>query len=794
MENPLVTPQVIETVSEPLYRPFVAYTLAKIPDEFHPTILTEYADRSPDGANPKANEWLRESVGATFEGAGLPVNANDDDISRYADKKSKIISDLLANQMFTTPESVIYLIEEICANAGIHALSQKSLESKIQRVCDPKWWRKRLKKDLMQKREAGAIKLGLVHSKAGLYLSNHGLDRYRQSNKRSLEYLQSMEVVNELGEVLDLAEIYDSNVSNPKIRFVEMVIRAKGLEDYANQLGYVGIFATQTCPSRMHARHSESGRRNCKYDGTTPKEAHQYLGKQWAKARAAFKREGINPLFVRIAEPHHDGTPHWHTLIFVKPEHKDKLIEIMRHYALEHDGNERGAKESRFKYEEIDRSKGSAVGYIIKYIAKNIDGKNVGVDFESGNEDATDTVERVTAWARTWGIRQFQFSENCPVTIYRELRKQRTKPKFESMYPHWEAADRGDFCAFINAMAIAPMKLVTEAQQSTRYSNEQIEIIKGVELNGEYLETRVHTWVFRKKDSHAVPWTCVNNCTGFKKIKPFWVNDSLINGLEAFEGKYKKPSKMRHIHTIENHLQEEGVSREKNSTKTKAKVKRGYYYPNNMTRWSYFMQAIEPVSDAINEAFPQYHPMWIIRSQAKTANSISFKYLRQYILGITQKQCSAYLRVSESVVGKWESGKSPVPFVVYELLRLLSESVHFKLSNHEWQGWFIDLDGRLVSPDRGSLSFAPHELSFVRETHQLASSLRAENKLLRDQVKHLEGQNQVNETKNQNIGLLDELVAIQERLTQLTAQMTQNNVVSIREKKTTQSEIEVKVA
>jgi len=556
---PNVTPQIANVVSEPLYRPFIASKLAKVPSEFHAHLLNEYADRSIDGANPKANTWLRESVDASFENGGLPLTASDDEITNYAESKSKMIRDLLATQMIRTPESIIDWIESVCKNAGITAPHQKTLMSKVERVCDANWWRRRLRKDLMQKREAGAINMGLVHSNAGLYISDFGLERQRQSNKRSLEFLQSIELINELGEVLNLDEIFNSNVSNPQIRFYEMITRAKGLEDYANQLGLIGLFVTNTCPSHMHARHRESGKRNSKYDGTTPKEAHQYLGRQWAKARAEFKREGINPLFIRIAEPHHDGTPHWHTLIFVKPEQRNNLIAIMRHYALEHFGNERGAKESRFKCEDINPSKGSAVGYIVKYLAKNIDGKCVGLDYESIGEDAASTVERVTAWARTWGIRQFQFSEHCPVTIYRELRKVRNMPNIESMQPHWSACDKGDFHGFINSMVIAPMTLVTEFKQSSRYPDEQIEIIKGVELNGAFLETRIHTWVLRKKDSPAVPWTCVNNCTELipkkEKIKPFHVKKSHVNGLEEFEGKYKKPKNEKHHHTNENNYQ-----------------------------------------------------------------------------------------------------------------------------------------------------------------------------------------------------------------------------------------------
>lgn len=37
--------------------------------------------------------------------------------------------------------------------------------------------------------------------------------------------------------------------------------------------------------------------------------------------------------------------------------------------------------------------------------------------------------------------------------------------------------------------------------------------------------------------------------------------------------------------------------------------------PSQKTRWAYYVQAIEPKSDAINRAFPDYHPQWVVQSQ-----------------------------------------------------------------------------------------------------------------------------------------------------------------------------------
>ncbi|MCX8578836.1 replication endonuclease, partial [Gilliamella sp. B2717] len=59
---------------------------------------------------------------------------------------------------------------------------------------------------------------------------------------------------------------------------------------------------------------------------------------------------------------------------------------IMRTYALDEDGDEPGAQENRFKFVDIDKQRGSATGYIAKYISKNIDGYQLAdeVDDETG--------------------------------------------------------------------------------------------------------------------------------------------------------------------------------------------------------------------------------------------------------------------------------------------------------------------------------------------------------------------------------------------------------------------------
>lgn len=71
---------------------------------------------------------------------------------------------------------------------------------------------------------------------------------------------------------------------------------------------------------------------------------------------------------MRVVEPHHDGTPHWHMMLFCKPGQRKAINEIMRRYALKEDGHEKGAAKQRFESRHLNQ--GGAAGYIAKYIAK----------------------------------------------------------------------------------------------------------------------------------------------------------------------------------------------------------------------------------------------------------------------------------------------------------------------------------------------------------------------------------------------------------------------------------------
>lgn len=201
-----------------------------------------------------------------------------------------------------------------------------------------------------------------------------------------------------------LAELAARSVANPEIRRGELMTRIRGFEEVAVRVGHVADFWTVTCPSRMHSKRvgaSGSTEDNPTFDCTNPREAQRYLVRLWGRVRAAWARAGVEVYGFRIAEPHHDGTPHWHVMVFMSARHRDTARDIVRRYAMADSHDEPGAERHRFKAVGIDAGKGTAAGYVSKYVAKNIDGYMVETDL-FGNE-AISASRRVEAWASNVG-------------------------------------------------------------------------------------------------------------------------------------------------------------------------------------------------------------------------------------------------------------------------------------------------------------------------------------------------------------------------------------------------------
>tara|TARA_B100000700_G_scaffold35957_1_gene35100 strand:- start:2704 stop:4281 length:1578 start_codon:yes stop_codon:yes gene_type:complete len=365
----------------------------------------------------------------------------------------------------------------------------------IKRVQDKYWWHRKLRKMLRRTEEKVQIHLGQVNSRKGKYCSDNTVKHRLIQKELQRQMLENLVIVNENNESFSLAELSDKNVSNPVNRKNELMTRMAGYEDIAKELNHKALFVTVTCPSRFHNTYAKSGDRNPKWDGSTPYEAQQYLNDMWALVRADLNRKDIKLYGFRIAEPQHDGTPHWHMLIFLEQHQASEFKNVIEHYALRENGDEAGAKENRCDFKDIDYSRGSATGYIAKYVSKNVNGANLDSDIDGGN--AIEAAQRVEAWASCWGIRQFQQLGAGAVTVWRELRRLKALCNETELFSDiFEAADKGKWADFVKLMGGV---FCTRNEQAIRpLYKEKLDTGTG-ELKQSYFERRGFNFASRNK-------------------------------------------------------------------------------------------------------------------------------------------------------------------------------------------------------------------------------------------------------------------------------------------------------
>ncbi|MFT6986903.1 MAG: hypothetical protein ACJAT7_002753 [Psychromonas sp.] len=474
---------------------------------------------------------------------------------------------------------------------------------RLTRLLDDDWWERKIDQAYRQFCEHCQIINGRVRKGVSIYLSDAGLREFRARKLASTLALSKMVARNEeTGEEINMLDVVKTSIANPAIRRHELMVRMRGFEDIAQENKLIGGFFTLTAPSKYHAYTvTKKGRsvENKHYQGFSPKQTQQYLSATWAKARAKLKRLDIPLMGFRVCEPHHDGTPHWHALFFFQPDHEQMIRYVLADYFTQEDREELNAHDdefrlwgrsfdendkqaidlfgdskeeetaliadiekrisARFDYKVIDPEKGSATGYIAKYIAKNIDGYKMSDDEETG-APADKKAEAVCGWSSLWRIRQFQQIGGPPVSVWRELRRleqdaevkeakavakengEKYEPKIRSFFDLQKehdsievarlAADSGNWSMYVHAMggifcprADHPIRMVYKPVGNAY--GEEVKKLKGIGSFDKTMITHAEGWVITKKLADNVgfelekerqlrPWSSVNNCTGDK--------------------------------------------------------------------------------------------------------------------------------------------------------------------------------------------------------------------------------------------------------------------------------------
>ena len=224
----------------------------------------------------------------------------------------------------------------------------------------------------------------------------------KQSDFLNYSYIQN----NSTGQQFSLKECIVSSNHNPKRYYGEIQNRINTLEQEATNANLTPIFLTITLPSEFHKmKTSRNGKliKNPKYNGTEPKEAVKILTKMWGKLRQDRSLKELSKMqrmYYRVNEPHKDGTPHTHILLFIPQERITRVEKSFKHLFNQ-------------KSNKLEKNIRSATSYIMKYINKTL---------PMSKKELTKKDEYLNAWYIKHRINRFCASRStAPMYLYRML-------------------------------------------------------------------------------------------------------------------------------------------------------------------------------------------------------------------------------------------------------------------------------------------------------------------------------------------------------------------------------------
>lgn len=241
-------------------------------------------------------------------------------------------------------------------------------------------------------------------------LSKSDLEAVEQKLKFQKNFLQFSFLYDRINQKnIPLSDLIISANHAPHRYYSEIQNRINTLQQMAEQRELKPLFMTLTLPSEYHrCKKNKKGKLilNPKYDGTTPKEAVKSLTKMFAKLRQDRALKELTKeqrIYFRVNEPHKDGTPHTHILMFV-PEDRVQKVKIAFKRLFDNRGN------------DIQDDINNSTAYIMKYINKTLP--------LSKQENLSEKDKYLNAWYSKNRVVRFNSSKTlAPLNLYRLLHK-----------------------------------------------------------------------------------------------------------------------------------------------------------------------------------------------------------------------------------------------------------------------------------------------------------------------------------------------------------------------------------
>lgn len=269
-----------------------------------------------------------------------------------------------------------------------------------------KFWVKRIKNTILQNHQQLARRLNLVGKNRAKFVTSKAIDNYHETVIKQKEFANSNVIINNnTGETFPLPELPLQYYR----KYSEILSFVNGLNEYAFDHNYSAASVTITAPRKFHSKLDITA------DTPTPCVAKKWLLDRWQCYTNLVRQWPTNSFTFRIIDPHQDGTPHFHALLYFPSDmadrHKSALINAFELKSI--------VNTKRFEWEDIDYTDNYALRYIVGKLKPVIDSDN---NFDSSND-----VVRRAAFLATWNMRSHDFTGIPSITrgLWNELRSKK---------------------------------------------------------------------------------------------------------------------------------------------------------------------------------------------------------------------------------------------------------------------------------------------------------------------------------------------------------------------------------
>jgi hypothetical protein len=318
---------------------------------------------------------------------------------------------------------------------------------------------------------AGTLRLigGRPHLRLPSYSDDWSVGRWRQKCADHASFLAGKVAENPGGFQISLGDIAESARKSRRSTWYALVL---GMAETAARRGLVPVFVTATLPPEWHPNPRLGVRR---YNPRlSPKAASDELAQRWRRTRALCRKHEIVLLGIRVVEPHTDGSPHLHLLLWTDA---NRVGDLERHFRR-HFPASGGSAETALKLKVWDPN-GTAKPqtYIMKYILQTLGASPISTVSESEHaegdvDDAGAEHDRLGSWAAHIGLRRLSLVGLTPGTVgrwtaaHRLLKSEEapTCPRVRALVHAMRRGRWGAALAILGAIGDTP-RFVTFAEQ-----------------------------------------------------------------------------------------------------------------------------------------------------------------------------------------------------------------------------------------------------------------------------------------------------------------------------------------